>query len=53
MAGVLTLEGAWQLAQDWYHDRLSPGWKRKPIAETQQLFDDLGLVGSFWQLVGQ
>jgi hypothetical protein len=50
---VLSLERAWQLAQAWYHDRLSPSWKRKPLDETQQLLTRLGLTGPFWQLAGQ
>lgn len=53
MGGVLSLERVWQLAQHWYHDRLSPSWKRKSVAEAQQLFGELGLVGPFWQLEGQ
>ena len=52
MGGILSLEKAWQLAQAWYHDRLSPSWKRKPRGETQQLFGELGLVGPFWALGG-
>ena len=53
MGSVLSLETAWQLAQAWYRDRLDPGWRRKPLAETQRLFASLGMVGPFWQLKGQ
>jgi hypothetical protein len=52
VGGILSLGNAWKLARAWYHDRLSPDWRRKPLAETQQLFSDLGLRGPFWQLRG-
>lgn len=40
----------WRLAQTWYADYLSPSWRRRPPAEAQQVFTDLGLTDDFWQL---
>jgi len=41
---------AWQLADAWYRERLSPSWRRRTPDEAQALFDDLGLTGEFWKL---
>lgn len=50
LGGVLSLEQAWQLAQAWYHDRLSPTWRRKAPDEVRALFGELGLTEPFWSL---
>lgn len=48
---VLPPEQAWQLAHAWYGpDRRAPEWRRRTIDETEALFADLGLTGSFWNL---
>ena len=39
-----------QLADEWYGDRLSPGWRPRTRAESQAILDGLGLTGEFWQL---
>jgi len=44
------LETAWQLADEWYRDRLSPTWRRRTPEKAQAVFDDLGLKGEFWKL---
>lgn len=47
---VLTAEVAWQLARDWYQDKVDPRWRRHTVDETEALFERLGLRGNFWQL---
>jgi Alkylmercury lyase len=44
------LETAWRLADGWYHDRLSPDWRRRTAEEAEGLFSSLGLTGPFWTL---
>ncbi len=50
---VFSLEQGWQLAQQWYHDRLDLRWRRKTTDEAQQLFETIGLTGDFWKLAAQ
>ena len=38
------------LARDWYGDRLDPGWRPRSAAQSQRIFDALGLTGDFWRL---
>jgi len=52
VGAVLSLAQAWQLARAWFADRLAPTWRRRTSAETQAVFDALGLRGSFWRLSG-
>ena len=47
---VLTLEQTWALAQVWYEDRLSPGYRRKTGEEATAAFESIGLTGPFWDL---
>jgi hypothetical protein len=47
---VFPLETAWQLADAWYHDRLSPDWRRRTPEEAEAMFAELGLTGPFWAL---
>ncbi len=47
---VLTLDLTWALAKAWYHNRLSPTFRRRTLDEAQSLFDELGLTGDFWRL---
>jgi hypothetical protein len=48
---ILTMEQAWGLAAAWFSaDRGAPGWSRPPVEVVEQLFESLGLVGSFWKL---
>jgi hypothetical protein len=48
---VITPEQAWQLADAYYGpDRRAPEWRRRNLEETEALFADLGLTGSFWNL---
>lgn len=47
---AFSLETAWQLADTWYRNRLSPDWQRRTPDEAQAVFGDLGLMGEFWAL---
>lgn len=38
------------LAHAWWGDRLSPQWQPHTREQNQQILDDLGLIGPFWQL---
>lgn len=47
---TLTMNQAWNLAQAWYGDYLSPTWRRRTADEAQAIFEDLGLTGPFWEM---
>jgi hypothetical protein len=47
---VFSLDQAWQLAQEWYADRMAPDWRRRTPAEAEAVFASIGLTGSFWKL---
>jgi hypothetical protein len=47
---VFSLGQLWGLARGWYSDRPSPEWRRRTPDEAQQVFDAVGLTGSFWRL---
>lgn len=47
---VLSLEQAWELAVEWYHDRLHREWRRKEEGEVLEIFARLGLTSRFWAL---
>jgi len=40
----------WRLALPWYGDRLQPAYEPHSREHNQQLLDDCGLTGAFWQL---
>lgn len=44
------LDALWKLAQLWFHDRLSPAWRRRTIDEAHEIFATAGLRGGFWRL---
>ena len=49
--GTLTLEQTWKLAQAWYgKDRRDEDWRRKTLDEATVIFEEIGMMGSFWQL---
>jgi hypothetical protein len=39
----------WQLAQVWYHNRLSVEYHGRTMAEVHAIFQQLGLTSAFWQ----
>ena len=47
---TMALEAGWKLAQAWFHDRLSPDFRRKSVDEIHALWDALGLTSPFWRL---
>jgi hypothetical protein len=47
---LMPIQTCWELAQSWYKGRLERDWQRPDQAAIQQLFDKLGLKGSFWDL---
>jgi len=46
---VLSIGLLWQLAQRWYHNRLSIDYHGRTMAEVQIIFQQLGLTSTFWQ----
>ena len=50
VGATMTLEQGWRLAVAWFHDRLSPDWRRKTPEETEAVFAGIGLTGPFWHL---
>lgn len=50
VGATMTLEQGWRLALAWFNDRLSPDWRRKTPAETEEVFARIGLSGPFWHL---
>ena len=47
---TLTPAQGWQLAQDWYKDKLKPDWRRHTVDEAETLLAKIGLTGEFWNL---
>ena len=47
---VMSLFQIWGLAQAWYADKLTPGWRRHKPEEAEAVFESLGLTGDFWRL---
>ena len=50
IGAIFTPQQGWRLATAWFQDRLSPEWRRKSPEEAQAIFEDIGLVGPFWNL---
>ncbi|MCB0189995.1 MAG: hypothetical protein KDE31_37245 [Caldilineaceae bacterium] len=40
----------WSLSNAWYHDRLSPAYRSRTVAQVEAIFQSLGLTSTFWQL---
>ncbi|MDH5332860.1 MAG: hypothetical protein OEW65_03180 [Thermoleophilia bacterium] len=47
---TLTMPALNQLARRWWWTRLDPGWRPRPVDESQAILDELGLTGAFWEL---
>ena len=52
VGAVFGVESLWRLAQLWFHDRLSPSWRRRTVDEAHAAFEQSGLAGPFWRLDG-
>ena len=46
----MTVPQAWELAQQWYGNRLEPDFRRPTAEEAQAIFASVGLTGAFWRL---
>jgi hypothetical protein len=46
---VLSVGQVWALSRLWYHNRLSPAFKGRSLAEAHEIFEQLGLVSPFWR----
>jgi hypothetical protein len=47
---IFPVSSLWRLAQLWFHDRLSPAWRRRTVDEAHAVFAAAGLTGDFWRL---
>ena len=47
---TLTLEQQWELARNWYSNRMDPDWRRRTPEEAEKVFATLGLTKDFWKL---
>ena len=48
--GTMSAEQCWQLAQDWYSDKLNLDWRRKTLEEAEAMLAGIGLTEPFWNL---
>jgi hypothetical protein len=48
----MPLPTLWELSKAWYHNRLSPEYRGRTAADSQQIFRGLGLTSDFWSLAG-
>ena len=49
---IMPASNLWFLSKSWFEGRLSPDWKPRSAAQSQQLLTDAGFIGSFWTLSG-
>ena len=52
VGAIFPLDALWTLASLWFHDRLSPAWRRRSMDEAHANFAQAGLTGPFWRLDG-
>ncbi|MEO7132856.1 MAG: hypothetical protein ABI024_01435 [Vicinamibacterales bacterium] len=50
IGAIMPAATLWSLAQRWFEGRLAPDWKPRSVAQSQQLLEDAGFAGPFWQL---
>ena len=50
VGAIFPVRALWALAQLWFHDRLSPTWRRRTMDEAHAIFAEAGLTGAFWRL---
>ena len=48
--GTMSPEQCWQLAQEWYGDKLSSDWRRMTLEESEAMLASIGLTEPFWSL---
>lgn len=47
---TLSLPQQWDLAREWYSNRMDPEWRRRTPEEAEEVFGRVGLKGDFWRL---
>jgi hypothetical protein len=47
---TISLEQCFRLARIWYDGRHRRGWRPRPPAHAQAIFDFLDLTGEFWRI---
>ena len=50
VGAVFGIDALWKLSGLWFHDRLSPAWRRRTMDEAHAIFEACGLTGAFWRL---
>jgi hypothetical protein len=50
IGAIMPVSNLWSLAQTWFEGRLSPDWEPRSIDHSQQLLEQAGFSGPFWQL---
>lgn len=45
----MSLPQVWALSNAWYHNRLSPEYRGRTLAEVQDIFAQFELTSEFWQ----
>jgi len=50
VGAIFPLDALWKLSTLWFHDRLSPDWRRRTMDEAHANFAAAGLTGDFWRL---
>ncbi|RPI96917.1 MAG: hypothetical protein EHM40_00100 [Chloroflexi bacterium] len=47
---VFSIQQLWELSQRWYQDRMSPEYHGRTVEQVQEIFKELGLTSTFWQI---
>jgi hypothetical protein len=47
---VFSIRQLWELSQRWYQDRMSPEYHGRTVEQVQEIFTELGLTSTFWQI---
>ena len=47
---TMSVDQCWRLASAWFHNKMSPDWKRASLEEIETLLGEIGLTGPFWSL---
>ena len=45
---MLSPQQVWELSRVWYHDRLSPDYRGRTVAQVEAIFRALSLTSGFW-----
>ncbi|MBM4422783.1 MAG: hypothetical protein FJ030_05255 [Chloroflexi bacterium] len=47
---TLRPEQVWELSRLWYHNRLSPDYRGRTVAQVEEIFHALNLTSKFWYM---